>query len=205
MYLVTRLTGYDFSDVRKLIDRSLQARNVGRVVLDMRNGSDEKGEDWLRDTAIRLPAGRYFLEETAKVVEREKSVIGFASWGSNDPARRERVVGMEWLPGAIMTEYVSTNGRTLERPPEGWKLGTWADRAGWFKESPQTLVADYIREGASGAAGHVFEPYLGFTPRPDHLFPAYLSGRNLAESYYSAIPTISWMTVVIGDPLCRLQ
>jgi tetratricopeptide (TPR) repeat protein len=38
--------------------------------------------------------------------------------------------------------------------------------------------------------------------RPDILFPAYLSGFNLAESFYLATPYLSWQTVVVGDPLC---
>jgi Tfp pilus assembly protein PilF len=48
----------------------------------------------------------------------------------------------------------------------------------------------------------VAEPYLNATIRPDILFPAYLSGFNLAESFYMAMPFLSWQTVVIGDPLC---
>ena len=66
------------------------------------------------------------------------------------------------------------------------------------------MTADYIHSGATGAAGHVNEPYLQFTPRPDLLLPAYYSGRTLAESYYLAIPALSWMNIVAGDPLCSL-
>ena len=46
------------------------------------------------------------------------------------------------------------------------------------------------------------EPYLDATIRPNILFPAYVSGFNLAESFYLAMPFLSWQTVVIGDPLC---
>ena len=53
--------------------------------------------------------------------------------------------------------------------------------------------------------GHVYEPFLEYSPRPDYLFPAYLNGRNLAESYYLSIPAVSWMNIVVGDPLCRLR
>jgi Tfp pilus assembly protein PilF len=38
--------------------------------------------------------------------------------------------------------------------------------------------------------------------RPQILFPAYLSGFNLIEAFYLAIPHLSWQTIVIGDPLC---
>ena len=37
--------------------------------------------------------------------------------------------------------------------------------------------------------------------RPQILFPAYLRGFNLAEAY-TAMPYLSWQTIVIGDPLC---
>jgi uncharacterized protein (TIGR03790 family) len=104
-----------------------------------------------------------------------------------------------------MTEYVSTNGRTFTRPPDTWNLGTsWSDPKGLFFGSPQTLTADYIHDGATGASGHVYEPFLGYTPRPNILLPAYYRGRNLAESYYLAIPALSWMNIVVGDPLCKL-
>jgi uncharacterized protein (TIGR03790 family) len=66
------------------------------------------------------------------------------------------------------------------------------------------MTADYLLEGATGASGHVYEPYLGLTPRPEYLLPAYYSGRNLAESYYLSIRGLSWQNIVIGDPLCSI-
>lgn len=206
IYLVTRLAAYTVSDVRAMIDRALVAVNRGRVVLDMRSPADATGDDWLRTAAILLPPDRVFLDESRTVLTGQKDVIGFASWGSNDPSRKIRHLRFQWLPGAIMTEYVSTNGRSFERPPDHFEFSSWnsADRPKWFKGSPQSLVGDYLAEGATGASAHVFEPYLQFTPRPDHLFPAYLSGRTLAESFYLAIPALSWKNIVLGDPLCRL-
>jgi uncharacterized protein (TIGR03790 family) len=204
IYLVTRLAGYDFNDIKGLIDRSLAARNRGTIVLDQKSGGDEAGNDWLRDAAIRLPANRVTFDESTLVLEGARNVIGLASWGSNDPNRKKRFLGFQWLPGAIMTEFVSTNARTFERPPDSWQFGTWKDKTSHFAGSPQSLTADYVREGVTGASGHVYEPYLAMTPRPNYLFPAYLAGRTLAESFYIAMPALSWMNVVIGDPLCRL-
>jgi len=34
--------------------------------------------------------------------------------------------------------------------------------------------------------------------------PAWYQGRNLADSYYLALPYLSWQGVVLGDPLCSL-
>jgi len=203
IYLVTRLAGYDFADVKGMIDRALEARNRGKFVIDLKASDSTRGNKWLLEAARALPRDRVVLDESAKVLYGERDVIGYASWGSNDTDRKQRHVGFQWLPGAIMTEYVSTNGRTFTRPPDTWNLGTsWSE--GLFFGSPQSLTADYIHDGATGASGHVYEPYLEYTPRPNILLPAYYHGRNLAESYYLAIPALSWMNIVIGDPLCSL-
>jgi uncharacterized protein (TIGR03790 family) len=204
MYLVTRLAAYDVATVKKMIDRSLAASNQGKFVIDLRGSDDRTGNDWLRTSAVLLPADRAVLDETDAVLMAQKGVIGYAAWGSNDGNRKERKLRFEWLPGAIVTEFVSTNGRTFVKPPDSWTLGTWADRKSWFYESPQSLAADYLEEGATGASGHVNEPYLQFTPRPDFLFPAYYQGRNLAESFWLSIPALSWQNIVLGDPLCSL-
>ena len=204
IYLVTRLAGYDFEDVKSIIDRSLAAADRGKVVIDMA-GSEDDGDGWLKAAAKLVPKERLVLSEDSTVLYRQKNVIAYAAWGSNDKHRKQRMLGFEWLPGAIATEFVSTDGRTFQRPPASWNISTWKDTKLFFADSPQTLTADYIHEGATGASGHVVEPYLHACPRPQILIPAYLSGRNLAESYYLAIPTLSWMNIVVGDPLCRLR
>ena len=63
------------------------------------------------------------------------------------------------------------------------------------------MIADYIHEGVTGISGYVYEPYLQACERPQILFPAYVQGLNLAESFYLAMPYLSWQTVVVGDPL----
>lgn len=212
IYLVTRLAAYDFEGVKGLIDRAIEATdaaahgaaNRGKFVIDLQSSGDQAGDDWLRDAAIHLPKDRVVFDESTKVLYDETGVIGYAAWGSNDKNRHRRFLGFRWLPGAIMTEYVSTNGRTFARPPDDWNISDWKSPKLWFAGSPQTMTADYILEGVTGASGHTDEPYLVMTPRPDVLLPAYYGGRNLAESYYLAIRSLSWQNIVLGDPLCSI-
>lgn len=218
MYLVTRLDGYDVADVRALIDRGVAARRSqiaatepqGRFVLDLNYDDQSEGNRWLRDAASKLrdagiPESRIQLETSEKFLTAMKDVIGYASWGSNDRANKARTPGISWLPGALATEYVSTNGRTFEKPPDGWKTGQWSDPPGtFFAGSPQGLIADYIREGVTGIAGNAYEPYLQACARPNILFPSYVRGHNLAESFYAALPYLSWQGIVVGDPLAAL-
>ena len=109
IYLVTRLAGYDFDDVKGIIDRSLAARGIaeGKFVFDLKSDDDSEGNNWLRTAALALPKERVVMDESTKVVTGEKDVIGYAGWGSNDPNRHQRNLGFQWLPGALVSEYVS--------------------------------------------------------------------------------------------------
>jgi uncharacterized protein (TIGR03790 family) len=206
IYLVTRLAAYDLADVKAMIDRSLQAHNRGKFVIDLQSEKDEPGNDWLRTAAMLLPAGRVVLDETTRPLYNQTNVIGYASWGSNDDHRKQRLLHFQWLPGAIATEFVSTSARTFQRPPDIWTpSGNWSDKSRFFAGSPQGLVADLIHDGATGAEGNAYEPFLNACARPDYLLPAYNQGRNLAESYYVSLLYLSWQSVVVGDPLCALK
>jgi uncharacterized protein (TIGR03790 family) len=205
MYLVTRLDGYTMEDIKALVDRALAARNTGKFVIDLRARDTTEGNQWMRSAALLLPERRTVMDDSARVLTGIQDVIAYASYGSNDTDRKQRFLHFTWLPGAIATEFVSTDARTFRKPPDSWQIGTWGDRGSWYRDSPQTLTADYIHEGATGASGQVYEPYLQFCPRPDFVLPAYYTGRNLAESFYVGIPALSWMNVVIGDPLMRLN
>ncbi len=204
IYLVTRLAAYDVADVKAMIDRSLKARNRGEFVLDIGGPANGDGNNWVRTAALLLPRERVFLDETPNAIYDRKNVIGYASWGSNDGNRKRRWLGFEWLPGAIATEFVSTNARTMRRPPDDWVFSGWGDSEHLFGGSSQSLSADLIHEGATGASGNTYEPFVTGCARPDYLLPAYYQGRNLAESYYLALPYLSWQGVVLGDPLCSL-
>ena len=206
-FLVTRLDGFTVDDVIQLIDRGVEPQKSGRIVLDQQDKLvNRMGEDWLEEAATRLnDAGqgeRVLLERSVKGVRDVKPVIGYYSWGSNDPNNRVRRFSLEFVPGAIAGMFVSSDARTFKEPPAGWVPTGDADKSKWFAGTPQSLIGDLIREGVSGVSGHVAEPYLENTVRPEILFPAYLAGSNLAEAFYLAMPGLSWQNIVIGDPLC---
>jgi uncharacterized protein (TIGR03790 family) len=204
IYLVTRLAAYDLNEVKAMIDHSLAAQNRGKFILDLTSSSDIEGNNWLRNAAILLPPDRVVLDETEKALYNQKDVIGYASFGSNDRHRTQRWLHNQWLPGAIATEFVSTSARTLQRPPDSWTYSSFGETLKYWGGSPQGLTADFLQEGASGAAGNAYEPFLAGCARPDYVFPAYFDGRNLAESFYLGLPFLSWQGVIFGDPLCSL-
>ncbi len=207
IYLVTRLDGYDMADITALVDRARSPSPSGQFVLDLNENDNLMGNDWLREAAVRLkasgiPDSRINLDTTPVFLVGQKQVLGYASWGSNDHADHSRFLGNTWVNGALLVEFVSSDGRTFQRPPKKWNIGKWSDPPStFFDGSPQSLIADYIHEGVTGAAGNVYEPYLDACARPQVLLPAYVRGLNLAESFWAAIPFLSWQTVVVGDPL----
>lgn len=207
IYLVSRLDGLDEADVLALIDRGSAAMPNGDFVLDSKGKSTgEAPELWLRATADALTAAgfgqRVLLESTATSVRDRHNILGYSSWGSNDPSLRARRLGLQFVPGALATMFVSTGARTFQPPPESWKPAGAQDLRSSYSGSPQSLIADLVREGVSGVAGYVGEPFLDGTIRPDILFPSYVGGLNLIEAFYAAMPYLSWQAIVIGDPLC---
>ena len=206
IFLVTRLDGFTVNDVIALIDRGSAPVRTGRIALDERGSLlADPGNRWLERTAEILKqmgqGERVLLETTGQVINGQADLLGYYSWGSNDPAIKERDQKLSFVNGALAGAFVSTDGRTFKEPPASWTLGRWQEPKTHFVGSPQSLAGDLIRQGVTGVAGHVAEPYLDATIRPDVLFPAYLSGFNLAESFYLAMPFLSWQTVIIGDPL----
>ncbi|HYT65238.1 MAG TPA: TIGR03790 family protein [Vicinamibacterales bacterium] len=202
IYLVTRLDGFSVADATSLVDRSLAAKDsIGTIVLDQRGASADKPNEWLATASERLRTApdrvQVLLEATPAAATLSGGALGYYSWGSNDPALKVRAPAVTFAAGALASMFLSTDARTMTEPPADWKPG-----AAEYAASSQSLTADLVRAGVAGAAGQVAEPYLDAAVRPEILFPAYVSGLNLAEAFYRAMPSLSWQTVILGDPLC---
>jgi uncharacterized protein (TIGR03790 family) len=94
------------------------------------------------------------------------------------------VDAFDWQPGAVAYHMASSEAATLRDA----KSEVWCKRM--------------LEEGVCATIGPVHEPYLEAFPRPDEFFALLLSGQyTLAECYYRSSPTVSWVMVLIGDPL----
>ena len=209
IYLVSRLDAYTADEAVALIDKAASAKGSGRVVLDQRGdaSANRTGETWLELASKRLadrsPGTEVVLETTPKPARGHTDVLGYFSWGSTDPQNRVRTSGLTFAPGALAATFVGSDARTFREPPVGWTPTDAANRSSWYAGSPESLTGDLVRDGVTGAAGYVAQPFLNGVVRPQILFPAYLAGFSLVEAFYLSIPHVSWQTVVIGDPLCR--
>ena len=89
-----------------------------------------------------------------------------------------------FVPGAVAMHIHSFSAGTLHDPNANW-------------------VGPLVSRGAAASVGNVYEPYLQLTTHPDLLNDRLLHGFTFAESAYSATEVLSWMAVMVGDPLYR--
>lgn len=194
MYLVTRLDGNTVDDCKRLVDHSLASKGEnGPFVLDDDPTKPNERFSLLPDAMRRaseiLKTKKLSVEydATRTFLSPSGPVMGYVTWGSNDPSFDKQVYrGIRFKPGAIAETFVSWGARRLV-----------------FEEQGQSMITSLISQGVTGCKGYVSEPYTIALARPDILFDRYTSGFNLAESYYMASPLIQWKDVVIGDPLCK--
>jgi uncharacterized protein (TIGR03790 family) len=224
-YLVTRLDGYTEADAKALTARSIASekaldtvnKSPAKVLLDVCPGygfeekskaphsllpvgsgtkvkiiQESKFGEFNSDMqwASEILAARHVpvdLELTDRFVGNGATLAGYVSWGSNDQHFEPAVYrSLRFVAGALCETAVSTSARTF-LPTKGG----------------QSLIADLIERGATGAKGYTDEPLLQAVASPSILLERYTRGWTLAESYYAASRLVGWQDVVIGDPLCR--
>jgi len=201
IYLVTRLDGYTFDDIKAMIDKAAQPVIVGptaKFVFDQDPdwNSILPGLNAAMASAHSIVTGKGYnslLDTTTVFLTNQTDIIGYVSWGSNDHYAnlytQNAIPHNTWHPGALAETYVSASGRTFAWPPA----------------YGQSLIADLIAEGATGAKGYVYEPYSFAMAIVSVLFDRYTNGYNMAESYYMASRSLSWMDVVVGDPKATIK
>jgi len=218
-YLVTRLDGYTEADAKALVDRALAPVPAERVILlDVCPGKG-LGDASVQPVSFINPDGSrcynpqidycdfnadminlshmlssapktpVTLDVTESFIGSTKPLTVYVSWGSNDGKFSWDIYhSLHFTSRSLIETAVSTSGRTLLKTEGG-----------------QSLVGDLIAQGAAGAKGYVTEPYLFAMASPSVFVDLYLSGRNLAESYYAGSRVIGWKDIVLGDPLCSLR
>jgi len=193
LYLVSRLDGYTFADANALLERGLRARRAdGMFLLDIspshqRNAYGEVSDSMRRAAQLlQRKKLRVLLDDSREFIGNQKGLMGYYSWGSNDPQfKKELYLSNTFLPGAIADTAVSTSARTFLPTDKG-----------------QSLIADLIKVGVTGVKGYVSEPYADALCRADILFDRYTDGYTLAESFWMSTPYLFWKDMVVGDPVC---
>lgn len=189
--LVTVLAGYERRDALDLIARSLAAdgttpKGAFHFVPSQHTQRYEDAVAWLKGRGFDAVLG-----EKGKPLADVKDVMAYFSGGSYSGLTTASVARNTYRPGAV-ADMLESYG--AEWP--NWK---------GFALLRQVPVAWFIRSGITGVHGTTDEPFAAAFPSSGYsqtFFANYVTGGNLAEAFWSAIPTLQWQNAVFGDPLC---
>ena len=195
LMLVCRLDGPNAQIVRGMISDSIAAEKRGLWGRAYVDGAHETaqgyrlGDEWLAAIPNQL-------HKVGVPVTYENSPALFPDgYPMTDCAlyygwRTEKASGpfaspdFQFTRGAVAVHIHSYSAATLRDPNAAW-------------------VGPLLVRGAAATLGNVYEPYLQFTAHLDLVNDRLLHGFTFAESAYSSIEVLSWMSVMVGDPLYR--
>ena len=194
MLLVGRLDGPTDAIVRRMIDDSLAAEQNGlwgRVYIDSRGLSPDAGALYVGDS---------WLEKAAKESDLPVVVDTRAELFETGYPMREVAVYLGWYGAGVAGPFTRPDFR-FERGAVAVHLHSFS--ATTIRSVDQAWAGPLLAKGAAATCGNVYEPYLHLTVHLDILLSRLQAGFTLAESAYMAMPGLSWMGTVVGDPLYR--
>lgn len=157
----------------------------GRCYIDL-GGPYADGNEWFERSAtiiegLGFPTDREKTDRLFNEHARSDAPAFYFGWYSQIPNGRFALPQAKFTPGGIALHLHSFSATSLRRPSIDW--------APWF-----------IRQGAAFTSGNVYEPYLGFTMRPDLLAKGFALNMTAGEAAWYATPVTSWQGVILGDP-----
>ena len=193
--LVCRLDGPTTAAVRQIIVDSIAVEKNGlwgRAYIDSAHntsGGMELGDKWLSEVKEQLhKVGVPVVYDDLPAVFPDGYPMTdcalYYGWYTQNVAGPFNQPGFRFVPGAVAIHIHSFSASTLRDPNVGW-------------------VGPLIARGAAASIGNVYEPFLQITAHLDLFDDRLLHGFTLAESAYASLPALSWMAVVVGDPLYR--
>jgi uncharacterized protein (TIGR03790 family) len=195
LMLVCRLDAPTAETVRRMIVDSIAAEKNGlwgRAYVDgahNTSGGLEMGDTWLQEICDQLhKAGiPVVYEDTPALFPAGYPMSDCAlyyGWYSGNVAGPFTQPDFHFVPGAVAVHIHSFSASTLRDPDTNW-------------------VAPLLTKGAAVSLGNVYEPYLGLTANLNIFNDRLLHGFTFAESAYMSVRGLSWMSVMVGDPLYR--
>lgn len=187
---VTRLDGPTKANVMNLIDRTLKAEEIGlmgRAYIDT-GGPHAKGDEWIRAAGAIAEAAFFDIDyETSKRAMNHRDRLDapaiYMGWYRPNAQAQWRSPRWPVPPGAIGFHLHSFSGTSVR--------------------STKTWLGAFVAQGYCATVGNVYEPYLEYTHRPQVLLAHLMSGGNFGEAVALSMPSLSWQSVAIGDPLYR--
>lgn len=200
MIYVVRLDGPDLKTITRMVEDAVAVEKTG---FDGPVFGDAQGIDGVTgygygDASIRSAIDRLSGAGFSSTLDRKQE-----SWKQPKGGPGDQAAGAAFYVGwyDLLSFQDVFGAQGLARGSIAWHIASqecqdlWNPGGGW--------CLNLMRRGAAITLGPVHEPYVTAFPRGDIFVEALLSGGTVAESYWLALPQVSWAMVVLGDPLYR--
>ncbi len=193
--LVCRLDAPQAATVRRMITDAIATEKTGlwgRAYIDGAHngpGGLGVGDQWLgeiRDQLHKVGVPQIY-EDTPEIFPSSYPMTDCAlyfGWYAGTVAGPFTQPDFQFAPGAIAVHIHSFSASTLHDENANW-------------------AGPLVSRGAAATVGNVYEPYLQLTAHLNIFNDRLLHGFTFAESAYMSVQALSWMSVMVGDPLYR--
>ncbi|HEX8898665.1 MAG TPA: TIGR03790 family protein [Chthoniobacterales bacterium] len=193
--LVCRLDAPQVATVRRMITDAVETEKGGlwgRAYIDGAHNSGAGlgvGDQWLTQARDQLHkvGVPVIYENTPEVFPNSYPMSDcglYYGWYTEKVAGPFTQPDFQFAPGAVAVHIHSYSASTLHDENANW-------------------AGPLVTKGAAATIGNVYEPYLQLTAHLDVFNDRLLHGFTFGESAYMSCPVLSWMSVMVGDPLYR--
>ncbi|MCX8198341.1 MAG: TIGR03790 family protein, partial [Candidatus Micrarchaeota archaeon] len=194
IYLVTRLDGFNTSDVINMIDRSKStsinrtARNSGNALLINTIGAFTSGltsaNATLSQAGMNTTVNLSYPPDSTlpRINYSNISYLDFYHYASFSPYG---LPNFTFINGSLVSPRYSFGGRYTNISYKGTEVA---------------LAADLISQGATAAYACSKEPYVSGSNKPEVLAQNFIQGTYYADIIWNSIPRLAHSAVVFADP-----
>ena len=201
MVYVMRLDGPDLKTITRMVQDAIATEATGLVgpVFGDAMGLDGNAGTAAGDLSIRGAIDRLSGAGFAATLD-----LNQADWRQPPGGVGEQAAGAAFYVGWYnLQNFQDIFGKQgLARGAIAWHIASDEAVNLWDTNSKEWCI-NLMRRGAAVTLGPAFEPYLEAFPKAEILVEALLQSRTVAESYWLALPHVSWAMVILGDPLYR--
>jgi uncharacterized protein (TIGR03790 family) len=195
MLLVCRLDAPEVATVRRMITDAVETEKTGlwgRAYIDGAHNSTGGlgvGDQWLAEIRDQLHKVGVPLiyDDTPEIFPNSYPMTDCAlyfGWYAGTVSGPFTQPDFQFARGAVAVHIHSFSASTLRDENANW-------------------AGPLVTKGAAATIGNVYEPYLQLTAHLNIFNDRLLHGFTFAESAYMSVQTLSWMSVMVGDPLYR--
>jgi uncharacterized protein (TIGR03790 family) len=201
MVFVARLDGPDLATITRMVEDAIAVEETGLrgPVFGDTQGLDGIGGAGLGDFSIRAAVDRFAAAGFPAKLDMQPE-----SWKQPQSGVGSQAAGAAFYIGwyDLMHFQDIFGEQGLARGAIAWHIASQEAQDIWNPNGTGWCV-NLIRRGAAITLGPVREPYVTAFPHGDIFVEGLLAGLTVAESYWLALPEVTWAMVILGDPLYR--